>query len=737
MGEKSLIIKSQYTLFQHFFESIPYFISIFDKDGTIVYVNQAMAKNLEKDKNDLLGLNIIDVYSKKIGEHRLKKAQEVIDNKKPVEFVEIRNNKFYKSTYYPMFGKNGDVDKIIDVIQDITKEKLKEKQILKNKEDYFESLIENSLDLITVVDEQGKILYDSVSLKNILKYSPKKRINESVFDFIHPNDKMRVKDFFSKVISKPGLTEKIAFRIKDKRGDWHYFESLGNNQLQNKKIQGLIINSRDITHRVKQQMEKNAILDNTSEVIAFHDKNHKILWANKAYQKETGMELDQLIGREWYHAWGEDKTCVMCPLSKALKTGKTNEAIITTKNQNKVSTESKTWRIIGDPVFDEDGNISGVIELSYDITLQKKAEEEIRRTKDHLEKLINNTSEIIFSIDNHFRITVWNKTAENLSGIKAKKVIGKDIRNQQFIDNTEELLKFLKLQLKHESAALKQVRLKTLFGSTRVLKVSTSFVTDENNQITDVIFICQDITSKDQVYGQLIPGLSYLIDDASSIQIVNLFNDLISEKNKGLFITRSQYENIIQQLKLDYVTFAVFSDRTLEFAPSIQDLDKLKSFIHSFLQKHQNGIICLDRSDYLFTTFGFKQTLTCLYDINDAVQKNQAILLIRVNTKLFSDVEYEILKEEFSLVPASQIDEVYIDDVLFSILAHINEQNQNNNLVYQKSITQFFKITKVTAQKRLNELLSKDLIFFKRQGQIKQFYITEKGKHLLKNNSRF
>jgi PAS domain S-box-containing protein len=695
-----------------------------------------MKKAHGKEKSNLLGLNITDIYSKKIGQHRLNKVKEVVKTQKSIEFIDIIDKRFYKTTYYPIFGKNGDVEKIIDFIQDITEEKLKEKQILKNKEDYFESLIENSLDLITVVDRQGKILYDSVSLKNILKYSPEKRINQSVFDFVHPQDKQRVKEFFSKVISKPGLTEKISFRIKDKMGNWHYFESLGNNQLDNRKIKGLIINSRDISQNVKQKMEKDAILDNTSEVIAFHDNDHRILWANKAYQKETGVELDQLIGKKCFHAWGEDKSCIKCPLSKALKTGKTSEAIISTKNQNMLAIENKTWRVIGDPVFDGDNNISGVIELSYDITLQKQAEEEIRRTKDHLEKLINNTSEIIFSIDNDFRITVWNKTAENLSGIKSYKVIGKDIRNQQFIDNAEELQKFLELQLAHEPALLKQVRLKTLFGSIRNLKVSTSFVTDENNKITDIIFICQDVTSKEQTHGRLTPGLSYLIDDSSPNQIVALFNDLITENNKGLFITRSQYEHVIQQLKLEYVTFAVLSDRIFKFAPTIQDLDKLKSYIHSFLEKHRNGIICIDRSDYLFTTFGFKQTISSFYDINDSVRKNQAILLLRVNTKIFSDIEYEILKEEFSLLPASQINEVYIDEDLFSILSFINEQNQNNKLVYQKSITQFFKIAKVTGQKRLSELQKKELIFNKRQGNIKQFFITEKGKYLLKNKSK-
>lgn len=732
LKEKIHELQKQLHIQNDFFDTIPYLIAIVNLKGIILYSNQAMAKSLGKNKDELIGLNILDFFPEQTGEYRFTKALEAKKVKKPVEFIDMRNNHFFKSTYFPIIGENKAVTKIVAVVQDITKEKMKEKEQLKNKEVYFESLIENSLDLITVVDRNGTILYESPSLKHILGYTPEERRNKSIFDHIHPKDKKRVETYFSRIISKPGLTKKISFRITDKSGNWHYFESLGNNQLTNSRIQGLIINSRDISQRVKQQIEKNAILDNTSEIIAYHDTNHRIIWANKAYQKETGKNLDELIGTKCFHAWGLPNTCERCPLSRALKTGKTVETIFSPENQKNWPSDFKTWRIIGDPVFDEDGTIIGAIEISYDITQKKKAEEEIKRTKDHLEKLIHSTSEIIFSIDNQYKITLWNKTAENLSGIKAKRVIGKDIRKQNFIENIQELTTFIDKHLHHKPTSFTKLLLKTLFGSIRVLKVSTSFVTDEDNNITDIIFICNDITAKEEVHGTLINGRSYLVDGTTSDRLLTIFNDLISERRKGLFITRSQYEQFVQQMNLDHVTLAVLSDKNLEFAPTIPDLNKLNSFIQSFVQKHKHCILSLNRSDYLFTTFGFKQTLNTLYTINDVIRKNQAIFLIRINTQLLTDQQNEILREEFSSLPESQIENVYLNEPLFSLLSFIYEQNQTNTIVYQKSLTHQFSISKVTAQKRLDELKQKDLIFYKKQGRINQIFITDKGKKLLR-----
>jgi len=729
--EKIRKLQSSLELKNEFFNSVPYLITIVKIDGTILDVNNAMANSLKQKRTNLIGSNILGFFPKEVAYQRMIHAQKAVETGEEVYFIDFRNGRFFKSHYIPIVEKDGNIEKIIAIVQDITSEKMNEKQRLLNQKSYFESLIENSLDIISVVNKEGNIIYESPSLKKILYFTPKERKNKSIFENIHPDDIKRVTQYFKKIISKPGLTKKISYRIKDKEEHWHYFESIGNNQLENKKIKGLIINSRDITNRVIEQMEKNAILDNTSEIIAYHDKNHNIVWANKAYQKETGLSLEELVGKKCYHAWGLDSACSHCPLSKALKTGKTVEAVFSPKTQNQWPSYFKTWKIIGDPVIDDYGNIIGAIEISYDITKEIKANEEIKRSKEHLERLIHNTSEIIFSINNEYKITLWNKTAENVTGIKTQKIIGKDIRKQQFIEHSQRVNNFLNQLFQHEPVSLKKMMIKTLFGSSRILQVSTSFVEDEEGRITDVIFICNDITLQNKEYGTLIPGVSYLINDDKPDTLIELINSTVSTDQKGLFITRTSIKNYLQILNIDDITFLLFSDKSEELAPSIHGLEKLKQSIHHFVKTHPNSIICLDRSDYLFTTFGFKDSMKTLYDINDLIKNNHAILLLRVNDKLITENQHEILKEEYASLPSQKTQHIHLDDKLIAVLRFIFEQNRANKLIYQKGITQHFSISKVTAQKRIQELIDNDLIFYKKRGRIKSLLITEKGKQIL------
>lgn len=717
-----------------FFNSIPHLVLIVDVDGIILDINQALSKSLGKKKDEIIDKNILELPTNKIGLFRRTVAEQVMKNKESKSFFDTSPTRFFKTTYIPTIEQNDEYNSLIILIEDITDEKRKEKQMIEDKEKYFESLIENSLDLITVLTKEGIIIYESPSLKRILGFTPEERLHKNVFENIHPRDKKRVKDFFNQILYEPGFTKKITYKIKDKSGNWHYFESLGNNLLNNYSIKGLIVNSRDITNRITTEMEKNAILDNTSEIIAYHDLNHNLIWANKAYQQETNHSLDELVGKKCYHAWGLDKPCNQCPISKALKTGNANESVFSPNNKTNWPSYFKTWQIKAEPVLNEDGEIIGAIEISYDITKQRKANEEIKRTKDHLEKLINNTSEIIFSVNQSFIVTLWNQTAEKITGISSKKIVGKDIRKQNFIQNTAELNNFLKNQFNHKPESLNYLVLNTVFGRNRMLQVSTSIVKDEKDDITDIIFICNDKTLRDGKMSNLRFGASYLIEDTNPDHMIDLFNELLHQEQQGLFISRS-YNSIVPKIRMNQVTFVLLSQKSKKQKHSIYSLDEVKDCIQDFLLINEKGIICLDRSDYLFTLFGFQNTLQTLYQINDLIRRTQSIFLLRVNNELFTRNQTEILNEEFFSLPSNQINHIYLDTDLFSILNYIYEQNQTNNFVYQKNIFNHFSISKVTTQKRISSLIDKELISFRKRGRVKNLFITEKGKQLLRKKA--
>jgi predicted transcriptional regulator len=247
-----------------------------------------------------------------------------------------------------------------------------------------------------------------------------------------------------------------------------------------------------------------------------------------------------------------------------------------------------------------------------------------------------------------------------------------------------------------------------------------------------VVFICKDITLINANYGQLIPGQSYLINDEEITSTLNLLNILLDKNQKGAIITRKPYENIIQQINAKQVSIAILSSTPIPKAKTITDLHSLKTYIKNITNKDKNSVICITRLDYLITLFGFQAVLNSLYEINDIIRKNQAILLLQINNQLLQEKEFELLREEYYSLPSKEIREIYLNDSSVELLSYIYEQNQSNLKVYQKNICNQLSISKVTAQKRIDELIDKELVFSKKQGRIKNLHVTEKGKEFLK-----
>ncbi|MDQ1534919.1 MAG: hypothetical protein QOF28_2680, partial [Actinomycetota bacterium] len=73
----------------------------------------------------------------------------------------------------------------------------------KKQSERFRSLVHNSLDLITVVDDRSIALYQSPSSSRVLGYLPRDVIGTKLTDLLHPNDKSRVVKAFAEIYDKP------------------------------------------------------------------------------------------------------------------------------------------------------------------------------------------------------------------------------------------------------------------------------------------------------------------------------------------------------------------------------------------------------------------------------------------------------------------------------------------------------------------------------------------------------
>lgn len=133
--------------------------------------------------------------------------------------------------------------------------KLETRQALTQKDVRFSSLIENSSDVIAIIDEKANITYTSPASSRLLGYSIKELLKKNGFTLIHPDDLEVTRKALMKLLVDPKHIAQARYRLKKKDGSWIWVEAVGTNLLTEPSVGGIVINYRDITERVYAENE--------------------------------------------------------------------------------------------------------------------------------------------------------------------------------------------------------------------------------------------------------------------------------------------------------------------------------------------------------------------------------------------------------------------------------------------------------------------------------------------------
>jgi len=147
----------------------------------------------------------------------------------------------------------------------------KTEEALHVSEKRFKTIIEHSSDIIAVLDANGKFNYTSLSLTRDFNYVPEDFANKIIFDFIHPEDKEKTIQNYTKIISFRDTSHSMEFRFYKKDEGWRNFEAIGRSILDDNGRPTCILNCRDITERIKQEEElkKLSLID---ELTSLHNR---------------------------------------------------------------------------------------------------------------------------------------------------------------------------------------------------------------------------------------------------------------------------------------------------------------------------------------------------------------------------------------------------------------------------------------------------------------------------------
>jgi PAS domain S-box-containing protein len=139
-------------------------------------------------------------------------------------------------------------------------EQQRAEQKLKESEERFRALIENSSDGIALISKDATILYTSASTRRLLGYSAEELVGRDALELMHPHDLASVRKCFNELLRRPGHTISRQLRYKHRDGSWRWIEATGKNLLAEPSVQAIVSNYRDITERREvQELIKTAL----------------------------------------------------------------------------------------------------------------------------------------------------------------------------------------------------------------------------------------------------------------------------------------------------------------------------------------------------------------------------------------------------------------------------------------------------------------------------------------------
>lgn len=141
-----------------------------------------------------------------------------------------------------------DPEQLARVVQYAADRERARRELVRSRE-YFQSLIEQARDLITVVDEHGIILYQSPGTTKLLGLPPEAFVGKSLYEVVDPDQGTRGRALLESVFSGRDDVPSGQFMIRRKDGSPRYIDVVASRIAPEDGVRRVVLNSRDITER--------------------------------------------------------------------------------------------------------------------------------------------------------------------------------------------------------------------------------------------------------------------------------------------------------------------------------------------------------------------------------------------------------------------------------------------------------------------------------------------------------
>lgn len=223
------------------FERITDGFIVLDKNFCYTYANKRVGEIVGRDPKMLLGKNVWDEFPEAINSVTYKAFHEAMREQHYVYGLDYYAplDLWQENYIYP--SKDG----LSIFIRDVS-EKKRAEEAMRKSEQRYRSLIENSFDIVSIIDENFKPFYRSPAAERITGWT-NDDMREVSIELTHPDDLDKLKAVLKEAMANPGVAFPLSVRLKHKNGHYVYLEGMLTNLFHEKSIKGIVSNFRDVT----------------------------------------------------------------------------------------------------------------------------------------------------------------------------------------------------------------------------------------------------------------------------------------------------------------------------------------------------------------------------------------------------------------------------------------------------------------------------------------------------------
>lgn len=313
---------------------------------------------------------------------------------------------------------------------DITTRKEAEARAEENQQ-FFRTIVENSGDAVSIFSSEGRQIYVSPSVKNILGFSEEEALSLELFSMIHPDDAEDVVKVWEDTLSRPGGTQSHIVRVLHKKGGYRTMENTVTNLLEDPVINGVVCNFRDISEKLEtlkqlrttKERYQYLFYNNPLPMWIFDQHTYQFLEINEAAIIKYGYTREEFL-RMTIKDIRPDYAVERLIASMDRRARKKYNFSGTWEHRTKSGTILEV-EVSSHPVQFDDRE--GILVLANDITEKKRATRMLLKVYQEKSTILESIGDGFLTVDKEWKVTYFNKMAERILQIPREQILSCNI----------------------------------------------------------------------------------------------------------------------------------------------------------------------------------------------------------------------------------------------------------------------------------------------------------------------